>query len=180
MIFPRRRFLHLAADAATLPAISRIASTQTYSRRFIAECLGFVAIAAAQQCARPMTAGITLRSTLLIAAISAGLLVLALAPSAGAPRDRGAPGTTHQKNLPDQRVGKTQAPSDGREIGPRRPKEAIASKNKAAKKAGAAQVCRTKQVARDQICDNGNRLLKDVKSCKNRSNDLYVVCIKRI
>ena len=33
MKFPRRRFLHLAAGAAALPAVSRIASAQTYPTR---------------------------------------------------------------------------------------------------------------------------------------------------
>src|SRR5262249_51413385 len=33
MKFPRRQFLHLAADAAVLPAASRIARAQTYPAR---------------------------------------------------------------------------------------------------------------------------------------------------
>jgi hypothetical protein len=32
MKFPRRQFLHLAAGAAALPAVSRIASAQAYHR----------------------------------------------------------------------------------------------------------------------------------------------------
>jgi tripartite-type tricarboxylate transporter receptor subunit TctC len=33
MKFPRRRFLHLAAGAAAMPAFSRVASAQTYPTR---------------------------------------------------------------------------------------------------------------------------------------------------
>jgi len=33
MNLPRRRFLHLAAGAAALPALSRVASAQTYPTR---------------------------------------------------------------------------------------------------------------------------------------------------
>ena len=35
MKLPRRRFLHLAAGAAALPAVSRIARAQTYPSRFV-------------------------------------------------------------------------------------------------------------------------------------------------
>jgi hypothetical protein len=33
MKLPRRKFLHLAAGAAALPAVSRVATTQTYPTR---------------------------------------------------------------------------------------------------------------------------------------------------
>jgi hypothetical protein len=33
MKLPRRRFLHLAAGAAALPAVSRVASAQSYPTR---------------------------------------------------------------------------------------------------------------------------------------------------
>jgi hypothetical protein len=38
--FPRRKFLHLAAGAAALPAVSRIASAQAYPTRPIMEIYG--------------------------------------------------------------------------------------------------------------------------------------------
>jgi tripartite-type tricarboxylate transporter receptor subunit TctC len=41
MKFPRRRFLHLAAGAATLPAVSRIARAQTYPVRPVRIIVGF-------------------------------------------------------------------------------------------------------------------------------------------
>ena len=41
--FPRRRFLHLAAGAAALPAISRIARAQTYPTRPITMIVPFAA-----------------------------------------------------------------------------------------------------------------------------------------
>jgi tripartite-type tricarboxylate transporter receptor subunit TctC len=41
MKFPRRRFLHLAAGAAALPAISRIAWAQTYPSRLVRLVVGF-------------------------------------------------------------------------------------------------------------------------------------------
>jgi tripartite-type tricarboxylate transporter receptor subunit TctC len=40
MKFPRRRFLHLAAGAAALPAVSRIARAQTYPSRPITIVVG--------------------------------------------------------------------------------------------------------------------------------------------
>ena len=40
---PRRRFLHLAAGAAALPAMSRIASAQTYPTRPVRLVVGFAA-----------------------------------------------------------------------------------------------------------------------------------------
>jgi tripartite-type tricarboxylate transporter receptor subunit TctC len=42
MKLPRRRFLHLAAGAATLPAIPRIATAQTYPTRPITMIVPFV------------------------------------------------------------------------------------------------------------------------------------------
>jgi tripartite-type tricarboxylate transporter receptor subunit TctC len=41
MKFPRRQFLHLAAGAAALPAVSRIASAQTYPSRPVRIVVGF-------------------------------------------------------------------------------------------------------------------------------------------
>ena len=41
MKFPRRRFLHLAAGAAVLPAVSRIARAQTYPTRPVRLIVGF-------------------------------------------------------------------------------------------------------------------------------------------
>jgi hypothetical protein len=41
--FPRRQFLHLAAGAAALPAVSRIASAQTYPTRPVRIIVGFAA-----------------------------------------------------------------------------------------------------------------------------------------
>jgi tripartite-type tricarboxylate transporter receptor subunit TctC len=43
MKLPRRRFLHLAAGAAVLPAVSRIASAQTYPVRPVRVIVGFAA-----------------------------------------------------------------------------------------------------------------------------------------
>src|ERR1700733_8233295 len=43
MKLPRRRFLHLAAGAAALPAVSRIASAQTYPARPVHVIVGFAA-----------------------------------------------------------------------------------------------------------------------------------------
>jgi tripartite-type tricarboxylate transporter receptor subunit TctC len=43
MKLPRRRFLHLAAGAAALPAISRIASAQTFPLRPVTIVVGYVA-----------------------------------------------------------------------------------------------------------------------------------------
>jgi tripartite-type tricarboxylate transporter receptor subunit TctC len=39
--FPRRKFLHLAAGAAALPAVSRIASAQTYPTKPVRLIVGF-------------------------------------------------------------------------------------------------------------------------------------------
>ena len=43
MKLPRRKFLHLAAGAATLPVVSRIASAQTYPARPVRIVVGFPA-----------------------------------------------------------------------------------------------------------------------------------------
>ena len=43
MILPRRKFLHLAAGAAALPAVSRIARAQTYPSRPVRIIVGFAA-----------------------------------------------------------------------------------------------------------------------------------------
>src|SRR5215467_14471071 len=43
MKFPRRKFLHLAAGAAALPAMSRIARAQTYPTRPVRVIIGFPA-----------------------------------------------------------------------------------------------------------------------------------------
>src|SRR5437016_2893798 len=43
MKFPRRQFLHLAAGAAALPAVSRIARAQTYPTRPVHLIVGFAA-----------------------------------------------------------------------------------------------------------------------------------------
>jgi len=41
MKLPRRQFLHLAAGAAVLPAVSRIAGAQTYPARPVRLIVGF-------------------------------------------------------------------------------------------------------------------------------------------
>jgi hypothetical protein len=43
MKLPRRQFLHLAAGAAALPAVSRIARAQTYPSRPVRIVVGFAA-----------------------------------------------------------------------------------------------------------------------------------------
>ena len=43
MKLPRRQFLHLAAGAAALPAVSRIARAQTYPTRPVRIIVGFPA-----------------------------------------------------------------------------------------------------------------------------------------
>jgi tripartite-type tricarboxylate transporter receptor subunit TctC len=43
MTFARRRFLHLAAGAAAIPAVSRIARAQTYPTRPVRIAVGFAA-----------------------------------------------------------------------------------------------------------------------------------------
>jgi hypothetical protein len=52
MKLPRRRFLHLAADAAAFPAVPRIASAQTYPSRPVHLISGFPASSAADIVAR--------------------------------------------------------------------------------------------------------------------------------
>jgi tripartite-type tricarboxylate transporter receptor subunit TctC len=54
MRLPRRRFLHLAAGAAVLPAISRIAKAQTYPTRPVRFLVGFPAAGTADIQARIM------------------------------------------------------------------------------------------------------------------------------
>jgi tripartite-type tricarboxylate transporter receptor subunit TctC len=54
MKLPRRQFLHLAAGAAALPAMSRIASAQTYPSRPVRLLIGFPAGGNADTIARPM------------------------------------------------------------------------------------------------------------------------------
>jgi hypothetical protein len=58
MKLPRRQFLHLAAAAAALPAVSRIASAQAYPTRPVRIMVGFAAggatdITAYAKCADP-------------------------------------------------------------------------------------------------------------------------------
>jgi len=43
MKLPRRQFLHMAAGAAALPVVSRIASAQTYPLRPVRIVVGFAA-----------------------------------------------------------------------------------------------------------------------------------------
>jgi hypothetical protein len=52
--FPRRQFLHLAAGAVALPAVSRIASAQSYPARPVRIIVGFPAGGAADITARLM------------------------------------------------------------------------------------------------------------------------------
>jgi tripartite-type tricarboxylate transporter receptor subunit TctC len=52
MKLPRRRFLHLAASAAALPALSRIASAQTYPTRPVRIVVGYAAGGSADIVAR--------------------------------------------------------------------------------------------------------------------------------
>jgi tripartite-type tricarboxylate transporter receptor subunit TctC len=54
MKLPRRNFLHLAAGAAALPAVSRIASAQAYPSRPVRLLVGFSAGGNADTIARPM------------------------------------------------------------------------------------------------------------------------------
>ena len=52
MKFPRRRFLHLAAGAVALPAVSRIARAQAYPSRSVRFVVGFAAGGGADIAAR--------------------------------------------------------------------------------------------------------------------------------
>jgi tripartite-type tricarboxylate transporter receptor subunit TctC len=54
MKFPRRHFLHLAAGAAALPAISHIARAQTYPTRPVRIIVGWAAGGASDTTARLM------------------------------------------------------------------------------------------------------------------------------
>jgi tripartite-type tricarboxylate transporter receptor subunit TctC len=54
MKIPRRRFLHLAAGAAAFPAVSRIASAQTYPTRLVRIVVGFPPGSASDIAARLM------------------------------------------------------------------------------------------------------------------------------
>jgi len=51
---PRRTFLHLAAGAAALPAVSRIARAQSYPTRPVRIIIGFPAGTTADIIARPL------------------------------------------------------------------------------------------------------------------------------
>jgi tripartite-type tricarboxylate transporter receptor subunit TctC len=61
MKFPRRRFLHLAAGAALLPAVSRIASAQNYPARPVRIIVGFAAGGFSDIAARLMGQGLSER-----------------------------------------------------------------------------------------------------------------------
>jgi tripartite-type tricarboxylate transporter receptor subunit TctC len=54
MKLPRRRFLHLAASAVALPAVSRIARAQSYPTRPVRIIVGFPAGGATDVVARLM------------------------------------------------------------------------------------------------------------------------------
>jgi tripartite-type tricarboxylate transporter receptor subunit TctC len=57
MKLPRRKFLHLAAGATALPAVSRIASADTYPSRPVRFIVGFPAGNASDVLARLMGQG---------------------------------------------------------------------------------------------------------------------------
>ena len=54
MKLPRRRFLHLAAGAATLPSLSVVASADDYPTRPVKIVVGFAAGGAVDIVARPI------------------------------------------------------------------------------------------------------------------------------
>ena len=62
MKLPRRKFLHLAAGAAALPAVLRIAWAQTYPARPVRLIIGYAPGASADTTARLMGA-MALRAT---------------------------------------------------------------------------------------------------------------------
>jgi len=110
-----------------------------------------------------MNASITVRSAVLT--LIASVALLALASGAGA-----------QMNSPNQQVGKTKAStaSDGGGTGKQRQK--IGKKQPTT----TATECRKKRDARDKVCDEGNRLWKDVRSCKKSSGSIFIACMKRV
>ncbi len=61
MKFPRRTFLHLAAGAAALPAVARIARAEAYPSRSVRMLVGFAAGGPADVCARLISQWLTER-----------------------------------------------------------------------------------------------------------------------
>ena len=59
MKLPRRQFLHLAAGAAALPAVSRMASAQTYPSRPISIIVPFPAGGATDVVTRVLAKGLS-------------------------------------------------------------------------------------------------------------------------
>jgi len=58
MKLPRRRFLHLAAGAATLPGVSRIARAQAYPSRPVRIIVGFAPAGGTDIVARRLSRGL--------------------------------------------------------------------------------------------------------------------------
>ena len=54
MKLPRRNFLHLAAGAAALPAVSRVACAQAYPNRYVRLVVPFAAGGGGDALARPL------------------------------------------------------------------------------------------------------------------------------